>query len=155
MGEMEVHRKKGLAPCPLCDSEAVFVNYGGGVFVKCSCCECMIARQISVTTQTILPFENEEQAIKVWNKRCGLEVDARYHESSATPIEVLQARDRRVERILNVLKKRKGQWVTTAEITEETGFRKTLIGNTMQYIKKKYPQVKSRHGYPGYCWEEF
>ena len=149
---MVVERKKGLAPCPLCDNEAVFVHYLGGVFIKCSCCECMVAKQISVTTETILPFRDEEEALKVWNRRNGEMAEPKYMMDKATPEEVMRARDERVRKIVAVLKRR-GR-ATPQELAEETGIHKSTINNTMAYIKKKYPQVKSKHGLPGYWWED-
>ena len=149
---MEVKRKKGLAACPLCNNEAVFVNYLGGVFIKCSCCECMVAKQISVTTETILPFKDEEEAIKVWNRRNGRTVEAKYMMDKATPQEVLAQRDMRVEKIVTALKLRKR--ATLTELADETGIKRSVINNTMAYIKKLYPQVKSKHGITGYWWED-
>ena len=149
---MEVKRKKGLAACPLCNNEAVFVNYLGGVFIKCSCCECMVAKQISVTTETILPFKDEEEAIKVWNRRNGRTVEAKYMMDKATPQEVLAERDSRVKKIVAALQRR-GR-ATASELSDETGIRRSVINNTMAYIKKMYPQVKSKHGITGYWWED-
>lgn len=151
---MEVRRKKGLATCPLCNNDAVYVYYKGGVFVKCTCCECMIAKQISVTTENILPFETEEEATKVWNRRGGFTAEAKRMPGRSTPEEILKARDLRVEKIVRILKIRKNEYVTVQEIADETGITHQVIRNSMHYIKKIYPQVKARKGLPGYSWEE-
>lgn len=154
IGEMTVHRKKGLAACPLCDNEAVFVEYHGGVFVKCSCCECMVAKQISITTENILPFETEEEAIKVWNRRNGVEVEAKNMVDKMSATDMLALRNKRVIKIINAIQKGRGDYVLVSEITEDTGLKKSIVNNTMQYIKKHYPNVKSTPGKAGYYWED-
>lgn len=152
--DMVVERKRGLAPCPLCDNEAVFVHYLGGVFIKCTCCECMVAKQISTTTETILPFQTEEEAKKVWNRRNGVMEKPKYMMDKATPQEILAKRDKRVQKILAVLKNRKGEYVLMQDIMDGTGLTRSVINNTIQYMKKKYPEIKTKHGSPGYCWED-
>lgn len=151
---MRVERRSGLAACPLCGNEAVFVHYGGGVFVKCSCCECMVAKQISVATEDILPFKDEDDAIKVWNRRNGKTVEPRFMQDKATPGDILKARDARADRIAMAIKSRKGEYVTVKEIVEITGIRKSIICNTMHYIKTKYPNISARQGLAGYIWKE-
>lgn len=51
--------KNKILPCPLCAGEAYFVDIrdGGGV-IQCECCGCETGWA-----------ENEEQAIKAWNRR--------------------------------------------------------------------------------------
>lgn len=152
MGEMEVHRKRGLAPCPICDGDAVFVEYGGGYFIKCSWCECMIARQISVTTETILPFETEEQAAKVWNRRKGVEVAPKPMSGMTSMEDVLKARNERCIKIVNAIGKQRGERITVGEIAADIGLTKPIVTNMMPYVKSKYPQVKADN--MGYYWEE-
>lgn len=151
---MEVKRKSGLSECPLCGNEAVYVYYRGGVFVKCPCCECMVAKQISTTTKDVLPFESEEAAAKVWNKRNGMEVEPKaVRKRGSQPGDVLKARDRRVAKIAKVIKSREGEFISVSEISEETGIKKSVVSNSMFYVKKMYPQVTAKRGASGYRWE--
>ena len=151
---MDIQRKRGLAPCPLCGGDAVFVRYKRGVFVKCSWCELMIAKQISVTTEDILPFNTAEDAIKVWNRRNG-ETVAPAEMSGMNAIDgIRKNRDARVQRIMQSIRRGDGAFVTVEQIARDAGLSKSMVNNSMQYVKKKYPQIKSRQGYAGYYWEE-
>lgn len=152
---MEVKRKSGLSECPLCGNEAVYVYYRGGVFVKCPYCECMVAKQISTTTKDILPFDDEAEAAKVWNKRNGMEVEPKaVRKRGSQPGDVLAARDRRAVKIAKVIKSREGEIVSVSEISEETGIKKSVVSNSMFYVKKMYPQVTAKRGVSGYRWEK-
>ena len=152
---MEVKRKSGLSECPLCGNEAVYVYYRGGVFVKCPYCECMVAKQISTTTKDILPFDDEAEAAKVWNKRNGMEVEPKaVRKHGSQPGDVLAARDRRAVKIAKVIKSREGEIVSVSEISEETGIKKSVVSNSMFYVKKMYPQVTAKRGVSGYRWEK-
>lgn len=148
LGGMVAHRNGNLAACPFCRSEAVFIEYGGGVFVKCSCCECMVAKQISVISENILPFETEEEALKVWNKRNGREVCAR-RDTTGNRAAVLAER---ALMIAHVLSAKKGAWISVREISDKTGLTVNQVSNIMTFVKSKYPKIKSRHGMGGYIW---
>lgn len=150
-----VKRKGALKRCPLCGNEAVIVLYNGGYFVKCTFCECMVAKQISVVTETILPYDNEEDAVKKWNERQGDLPSSKWHCSSTDTAEmILQRREDRADAIAKMIRKGSGDMVYIPEIMEATGMGRSAVENNMRYTKKKYPQIKSVKGKRGYYWEE-
>lgn len=147
-----VMRKKGLNLCR-CGGDAVFVGYKGGWFVKCTCCETMMAKQISVVTETIIPFETMEEAAKVWNKSSGGAVDLRKATNVLTVEQLTQRRKDRVKAIAEEIKNMDGYFITTREIASNLGLTQSIVSNHMIYVKEKYPQVKSAEKM-GYYWKE-
>lgn len=151
----ETKRKSALKRCPFCGNEAVMVKYNDGWFVKCTFCECMIAEQISVVTETIIPFENEQLAIRRWNERKGELAIANWSSNSADDAEtILRKREDRADAIASIIKKGCGDVVYVAEIMSQTGMSRSTVENNMKYAKTKYPAIKSRAGHKGYFWEE-
>lgn len=114
-----------------------------------------MAKQISTTTKDMLPFDDEAEAAKVWNKRNGMEVEPKaVRKCGSQPGDVLAARDRRAAKIAKVIKSREGEIVSVSEISEETGIKKSVVSNSMFYVKKMYPQVTAKRGASGYRWEK-
>lgn len=147
-------RKDGLASCPFCGGEAIMVKYKDGVFVKCTCCDVMMAQQISVVTETIIPFLYDEDAVKAWNKRRDSVADAKIVGGRAEDVEtILRRRASRAKLIADAVKTSHGECMSVAEIAETTKLSVGTIKNHMAYVKDKYPQVKSQKGKAGYYWE--
>lgn len=149
-----VQRKKGLNDCPLCGNEAIYIRYKNGYFVKCTCCECMVALQISVITETIIPFETMEDAAKAWNKREGSTKSANIINARTQPDLILQRRAWRAERIAESIKKGCGDFVKISQIVEDTKIPRSTVMNMMKFVRKDYPEVKSQSGKSGYYWED-
>lgn len=147
-------RRKGLKDCPLCGNEAIFIKYSDGYFIKCTCCECMVALQISVSTENIIPFETMEDAAKVWNKRRHSTREANMINARETPELVLKRRAWRANRIAESIEKAGGDNVFVSEISQDTGIAVSTIKNIMKFVKKEYPQIKSTSGRAGYYWGE-
>lgn len=146
-------RNPNLKRCPLCGNEALIVKYRDGYFIKCTCCECMVAGQISLVTETIIPFRDMDEAIKKWNNRKGmLSVSKFSSNSSDTAESILRKREDRADAIAEVIKKGHGEVVYVSDIVEDTGMCGATIQNNMQYAKRKYPEIKSRVGKKGYRW---
>lgn len=143
------HKNRKLKPCPKCGEAAVLYHVDDGYFVKCTCCECMMAKQISVITEKILPFEVKDEAIDGWNKR----VFARNLNSQGRviPQEVIEARDARANLIIKCLKAN-GGWMRAKDIAAEVGLTQKMTENTLAYMKRVYPQIKANQHY-GHKWE--
>lgn len=144
------HRDIKLKPCPKCGEVAVLVHVDDGYFAKCTCCETMLARQISVITENIIPFETKEEAIAEWNER--LLVRNSYAGGRAIPQEVIEARDERVNLIVKYLKSR-GGWITAKEIASEIGMSQKTTENTLQYMKRVFPDKLKANQHYGHKWE--
>lgn len=150
----DTKRKRGLLPCPLCGNEALLIEYDGGFFTKCTCCECMVARQISVVTERIIPFESEEEAIAKWNTRKSITQDARGANLMESADAILARREMRADLIAEAIERAGGDPISVPEIMSDTGLRESMIRNNMNYVKRKYPQVHSEMGKAGYYWED-
>lgn len=151
----QAKRKASLKRCPFCGNEAVMIEYNGGHFPKCTCCDCMIALQISVVTETIIPFETEDEAIEKWNTRKGALAINKFTSNAADTAEtILRKREDRADAIAEVIRNGAGEVVYIAEITQDTGMCRSTVENNMRYAKKKYPAIHSRKGHKGYFWEE-
>ena len=140
--------KRALKPCPLCGEDSLLVEYDGGYFVKCTACDCMVARQISIITETIIPFEDEDAAIKVWNKRNGIGKD------SLDPAAILERRIERADALAQAIKNADGGILTITDLISETGISRSIIKNMMHFVKERYPEIKSVRGKAGYYWED-
>lgn len=145
----EAERGSGLSPCK-CGNEAIYIKYDGGWFVKCTCCETMQAKQISVITQTIIPFDSKEEAKKAWNKRSIPTLEG--FNAKENPELVIKRRNYRAGLIANSIKNA-GKPITAAEIAADTGLSVNVIRNHMYYVKDKYPMIKLEKGNKGYYWE--
>lgn len=150
---LEFHHDAKLASCPFCGELAVMANYNGGYFVKCTCCDAMLAKQVSCTAGWILPFKTVEEATRRWNKRNGVEARARREPNKSTPEEILRERDIRVDRIVGAIQRAKGEVMTTEDIAQDCGIAVSIVRNNMYYVKRKYPEVKSEKYPRGYRWE--
>lgn len=146
-------RHSGLQPCSKCGNEAIFVSYDNGWFVKCTCCEMMLAKQISVVTETIIPFDTMKDAAEVWNKRRDVALKDEELNPAIDPDLVIKRRNYRAGLIVESLKNADGL-MTAADIAEETGLSLFVVRNHMTYVKNTYPQVKVSPGKKGYYWDE-
>lgn len=147
-------RKRGLNLCK-CGNDAVFIAYKGGWFVKCTCCELMIAKQISVVTETIIPFETQEEATKAWNKSNPNKIDLRTTTSANiySESQLKEIRDARINMIAEAIRKEGGDVITTRDIASDIGLSFNIVNNNMQLVKRTYPQVQTSHK-RGYYWKE-
>lgn len=150
---VSAHRGADLMPCHCGSNDVVYVSYKGGWFVKCLWCECMVAKQISVVTETILPFETREDAAKVWNKRAAPTTDLRKFERKVSPEDIIKMRNARAKAIAKSIRNAGGAVVSRRDIASDVGLSTTTIANMMHYVKKAYPNVKTVDR-TGYFWEE-
>ena len=149
----DVFRSGALAPCPFCDNDVTFVKYNDGLIIKCPVCDCMMARQISISSKVIVPFKDEEQGAKAWNNRLGVTEHGRAFSGSVAP-RILSLREQRVRKIVDCIKRRKGEIVHAKEIASDVGLTDRQVSNLMHYIKRKYPEVQNIEGKLGYTWKE-
>lgn len=147
-----VMRRQGLNLCR-CGNDAVYVSYKGGWFVKCTCCETMMARQISIVTETIIPFETMEEAREAWNKSNVEYADLRATHIALTPEQVVERQHARIKAIAEDIKKHEGEIISSKDIARDLRLSHSVIVNHMRKVKERYPQVKSREKY-GYYWKE-
>lgn len=150
---MAAENKGGLERCPFCGNEPVLIRYQDGVFIKCTFCECMIAKQISVITETILPFDSKDDAVAAWNRRKQKARSWRSNKNDS-PDEILMRRNDRADAIAEVIKGAYGDIVYVSEIMEETGMSRSTVLNNMRYAKTRHTEIKSHKGKRGYFWEE-
>lgn len=146
-----VKQDNDLLPCPFCGSDVLVALYQGGYFAKCPVCDAMMARQISVVTEQILPFDSEEDMIKAWNKRrIPMNPMSRHKTGKSRSEEAEGFRAKVVEYI----KDHAGQKVQARDIAfalHEDGRR---VSSNMPIIKREHPEIKTEAGRSGYMWKE-